>query len=152
MWAVRCAGNKRSPAKQFFPLYGAKRVCRMKRVVGDIGSSTYWRMALAGCDAIRLCAEPPGAAGQTFLPDDGLPVSAPAMNRALAHAMGRPARFLALPAGVFGPAGALLGKREAVARLVGSLDVEGSLIRSRLSWTPPYSMEAGLAATVAALA
>lgn len=135
----------------------------MKRL--DIGSSTGWRVALAGCDAVVhrathvkfLCAirsrvEPPDVAGQTFLPDDGLPVSTPDMSRALANAMGRLARLLAVPAGVFGKAGALPGKREAIARLVGSLYLEGSLIRSRRGWTRPYPMEAGLAATVAALA
>jgi nucleoside-diphosphate-sugar epimerase len=45
--------------------------------------------------------------------------------------------------------GTLLGKRAAVARLKGSLWVDSSLIRTRLGWTPPYSMEAGLAETVA---
>jgi UDP-glucose 4-epimerase len=46
-------------------------------------------------------------------------------------------------------AGALLGKRAAVARLTGSLWLDSSLIRARLGWTPPYSMAAGMAATVA---
>lgn len=46
--------------------------------------------------------------------------------------------------------GTLLSKRAAVARLTGSLHVDSSAIRSRLGWTPPYPMEAGLVATVAA--
>ena len=103
-------------------------------------------------DAIRLCVEHPAAAGRTFLLDDGEPVSTPDLIRALARAMGRPARLLAVPVSVLELAGALFGKRAAVARLAGSLYVDSSLIRSRLGWTPPYSMEAGLAATVAALA
>jgi len=103
-------------------------------------------------DAIRLCVEHSDAAGQTFLLDDDEPVSTPDLVRALARAMGRPARLLAVPVGVLELAGALFGKRAAVARLAGSLYVDSSLIRSRLGWTPPYSMEAGLAATVAALA
>jgi len=65
--------------------------------------------------------------------------------------MGRPARLLAVPVGVLELAGTLLGKRAAVGRLAGSLYVDSSLIRSHLEWAPPYSMEAGLAATVAAL-
>ncbi len=100
-------------------------------------------------DAIRLCVVHPAAAGQTFLLDDGKPVSTPELIRAVAHAMGRPARLLAVPVLVLETAGALLGKRAAVARLTGSLFVDSSAIRSRLGWTPPYSMEAGLAATVA---
>ena len=101
-------------------------------------------------DAIRLCVEHPAAAGQTFLLDDGEPVSTPELIRALARAMGRPARLLAVPVGVLEFAGALLGRRAAVARLTGSLWVDSSAIRTRLGWTPPFSMAAGLAATVAA--
>lgn len=102
-------------------------------------------------DAIRVCVEHPAAAGQTFLVDDGEPVSTPELVRAVARAMGRPARLLPVPAGVLEFAGALLGKRAAVRRLTGSLWVDSSLIRSRLGWTPPFSMAAGLAATVADL-
>jgi UDP-glucose 4-epimerase len=103
-------------------------------------------------DAIRVCTEHPAAAGQTFLLDDGEPVSTPELIRAVAHAIGRPARLLAVPIGLLEFAGALLGKRAAVARLTGSLFVDSSAIRSHLGWTPPFSLEAGLAATVAALA
>ena len=101
-------------------------------------------------DAIRLCVEHPAAAGQTFLLDDGQPVSTPELICALAQAMGRPARLLAVPVGLLELAGALLGKRAAVARLTGSLHVDSLAIRTRLGWTPPYSMETGLAATVEA--
>ncbi len=102
-------------------------------------------------DAIRACVEHPAAAGQTFLLDDGEPVSTPELIRALAHAMGRPARLLAVPVAALEFAGALLGKRAAVARLTGSLFVDSSAIRLRLAWTPPYTMRQGLDATVAAL-
>lgn len=100
-------------------------------------------------DAIQLCVEHPAAAGQTFLLDDGRAVSTPELVRAVAHALDRPAHLLAVPVKVLEFAGVLFGKRAAVARLAGSLWVDSSLIRSRLGWTPPYSMEAGLAATVA---
>ena len=100
-------------------------------------------------DAIRLCVEHPAAAGQTFLLDDGEPVSTPELVRAVARAMGRPARLLAVPVGMLEFAGALLGRRAAVARLTGSLWVDSSLIRTRLGWVPPYAMAAGLAETVA---
>lgn len=103
-------------------------------------------------DAIRVCTEHPAAVGQTFLLDDGEPVSTPELIRAMARAMGRPVRLLAVPTGLLEFAGALLGKRAAVTRLTGSLFVDSSAIRSRLGWTPPFSMEAGLTATVAASA
>lgn len=101
-------------------------------------------------DAIRVCVEHPAAAGQTFLIDDGQPVSTPELIRAVAHAMGHPAHLLAVPVSVLEFAGVLLGKRATVARLTGSLYVDSSAIRSLLGWTPPYSMEAGLEATVVA--
>jgi UDP-glucose 4-epimerase len=100
-------------------------------------------------DAIRLCVVHPAAAGQTFLLDDGKPVSTPELIRAVARALGRPARLLAVPVWMLEAAGMLLGKRAAVARLTGSLFVDGSAIRSRLGWMPPYSVEEGMAATVA---
>lgn len=101
-------------------------------------------------DAIRVCLEHPAAAGQTFLIDDGQPVSTPELIRALANALHRPARLLPVPAAVLETAAALLGKRAAAKRLTGSLWVDSTLIRTRLGWTPPYSMADGLAATVAA--
>lgn len=103
-------------------------------------------------DAIRLCLEHPDAVGQVFLLDDGRPVSTPELIRAIAKAMGRPARLLGVPVAVLEGVATLLGKRAAVKRLTGSLHVDSSAIRTRLGWTPPYSMEAGLAETVAALA
>jgi UDP-glucose 4-epimerase len=102
-------------------------------------------------DAIRVCVEHPDAAGQTFLIDDGEPVSTPELIRAVAQAMGRPARLLAVPVGVLEFAGALAGRRAAVARLTSSLWVDSSAIRSRLGWSPPYTLRQGLDATVAAL-
>jgi UDP-glucose 4-epimerase len=100
-------------------------------------------------DAIRLCIEHSAAAGQIFLLDDGQAVSTPELIRALAHALGRPACLLPVPVKVLELAGILLGKRAAVARVVGSLYVDNSAIRSRLGWTPPNTLQRGLAATVA---
>lgn len=101
-------------------------------------------------DAIRLCVEHPAAAGQTFLLDDGQAVSTPELIRAVAKAMGRPARLLAVPPGLLEFAAMLLGKHAAMTRLTGSLYVDSRAIRTRLGWTPPYSMAVGLAETVAA--
>jgi nucleoside-diphosphate-sugar epimerase len=100
-------------------------------------------------DAIRVCIEHPDAAGQTFLLDDGEPVSTPELVRALAHAVDRPARLWAVPVRALELAGALVGKRATVTRLTGSLYVDNSTIRSRLGWTPPHTLAQGLAATVA---
>lgn len=101
-------------------------------------------------DAIRLCIEHPAAAGQTFLLDDGRAVSTPELIRAVAHAMNRPAHLWSMPVSLLRWAGWLTGSSAAVSRLTASLYVDSHAIRSRLGWVPPYSMEAGLAQTVAA--
>jgi len=57
-----------------------------------------------------------------------------------------------VPVGILQCAGTLLGKRAEVARLTGSLYVDSSAIRWRLGWKPLFSMDEGLAATVADMA
>lgn len=102
-------------------------------------------------DAIRLCIEHPAAAGQTFLIDDGQPVSTPHLIRSVAHAMGRSARLFSVPVPLLRAAAHLLGKRAAFDRLAGSLWLDSATIRNSLGWVPPYSLQAGLAETVADL-
>ena len=103
-------------------------------------------------DAIRLCIEHPAAAGQTFLLDDGQAVSTRELFRAVAKALHRPAHLLPVPVSLLRLAGRITGKSAAVSRLTGSLYVDSHAIQSRLNWVPPYSIEAGLAQTVAAFA
>lgn len=103
-------------------------------------------------DVLRVCLEHPDAAGRTFLLDDGRAVSTPQLIRALAQAMGRPARLFSVPPWMLQVMGRLLGRTAELNRLMGSLYVDSSAIRSQLGWLPPYSMDVGLAATVAASA
>jgi nucleoside-diphosphate-sugar epimerase len=98
-------------------------------------------------DALACCASHPGAVGQTFLVSDGEDVSTPQLLRRVACALGRPSRLLPFPVGLLRLAGTLAGKTAALERLLGSLQVDSSKIRRELGWTPPYSMEQGLAAT-----
>jgi UDP-glucose 4-epimerase len=100
-------------------------------------------------DAIRLCVEHPAAAGQTFLLDDGQAISTPELIRAVARAAGRSPRLLPVPPRLLQLVSTVLGKGAAVSRLTGSLHVDASAIRSRLGWRPRYSLQEGLAATVA---
>ncbi len=103
-------------------------------------------------DALRVCLAHPDAAGRTFLLDDGGPVSTPQLVRALAQAMGRPARLFSVPPWMLQATGRLLGRTAELNRLMGSLYVDSAAIRSQLGWRPPCSMDVGLAATVAASA
>jgi nucleoside-diphosphate-sugar epimerase len=99
--------------------------------------------------AIVTSLEHPAAAVQTYLVADGAPVSTPELIRSLARALGRPARLLPVPEAALRLGGRLLGRAEAVDRLLGSLAVDDDLIRRELGWKPPFSMDEGLRATVA---
>ena len=98
-------------------------------------------------DAIRVCLWEPGAGDQLFLLSDGQDVSSAQLARHLAAALQVHARLLPLPAGLLNFIGRLTGRHAAVERLVGSLQIDSSRIRAALGWTPPFSLEQGLAET-----
>jgi len=98
-------------------------------------------------DAIRLCLSQPGARGQLFLLSDGDDVSSAQLVHRLAAALQVRPRLLRVPAAWLRTAGRLMGKSAAVERLVGSLQVDSSRFRATLGWSPPFSLEQGLAET-----
>lgn len=95
------------------------------------------------------CIQHPMAANQTFLVSDGEDVSLRNLVTYIRLCFGRSPRLLPVPVGLFKLAGALTGKRGVVDRLVGDLQVDSSKARSLLGWAPPYTVEQGIAATVA---
>lgn len=100
-------------------------------------------------DLIVRCINHPSAANETFLVSDGDDVSLRSLLTMMRSAMGRSARLVPVPVGLFKLAGALTGKRGMVDRLVGDLQVDSSKARTLLEWVPPYTVEQGIAATVA---
>ena len=91
-------------------------------------------------DAIETAlAAPPG----TYLPSDRQDVSTPALVRAVARAMGCPARLFPTPVAALGAAAAVLGRRDAIDRLRETLAVDGELP----GWQPRFSLEEGMAKT-----
>lgn len=102
-------------------------------------------------DLLRVCVEHPAAPGRTFLVRDGEDVSTPDLIRRIARAMGRPARLLPVPTTLLRLAGTLTGKTAAVTRLLGSLQVDDEPTRTTLSWSPPVSLDHGLAEMAASL-
>jgi nucleoside-diphosphate-sugar epimerase len=87
-------------------------------------------------DAI-LCCLAGQAQGRTYAVADGAPVSTPELCRAIARALGRPARLFPFP-------GALLRLVPPVARLAQSQVADDSAIRAELGWHAPFSFEQGL--------
>jgi len=94
--------------------------------------------------ALTLVLDHPAAAGRTFLLADGEDLSSPQLARAIAAGLGRTARLLPVPASLLALAGALTGRRAAIARLTGSLQVDASAIHVDLDWCPPEPVAAGL--------
>jgi len=92
-------------------------------------------------DAILCCLDVP-VLKKSFAVSDGASVSTPELCRAIARALGRPARLFPFP-----PALLELAGGERARRLTRSLEVDDSAIRSELGWRPPYSFEEGLRAT-----
>ncbi len=98
-------------------------------------------------DVIRLCLTHPCAADKTFLVSDGDDVSTPELIRRMADSLERRPFLVPVPVSWIKWAGAMLGKQAAVDRLLGSLTVDMAPLQKELGWSPPCTMQAGLAAT-----
>ena len=98
-------------------------------------------------DAIATCLTHPAAAGKTYLVSDGEAVSTAELISRITHALGKPSRLWPCPLGLIELAGRMTGKSDEIARLLGSLCIDSNRIRSELDWTPPYTLEQGLAET-----
>ncbi len=98
-------------------------------------------------DLLIRCLDHPAAAGRVFLAADGSEWSTPALIRALARALGRPARLLPCPPLLLRLAGRVTGRGAAVGRLCESLWIDGSAARTALGWQPPLPPEDELART-----
>jgi len=98
-------------------------------------------------DAIRLCLSHPGAAGKTFMLSDGEDISTPELLRRIAVALDRKQLLVPVPISWIKWMGNVSGKQAAVARLTGSLVVDGMPIRHALDWQLPWTMQTGLALT-----
>ena len=107
------------------------------------------RRSLLGVDnlvnLIRVCLEHPEAVNQVFLASDGEDLSTTALMRRTALALGKSARLMPVPETVLTVIAGLLGKRDVAQRLCGSLQVDIAKTRRVLGWTPPLSVDAGLA-------
>jgi UDP-glucose 4-epimerase len=98
-------------------------------------------------DAVVTALREPGGQCETFLLRDGEDVSTAELIRRIAKAMGRPPRLWPLPPELLRGLAGLLGKRKAVDRVIGSLQIDDQAFRRRFGWTPPASLDSGLAAT-----
>lgn len=100
-------------------------------------------------DAIKVCITHTNAAGKMFLVSDGQSISVADLIGQMAQALNRRARLFKVPSVLLRTLGKLTGKSDEVSRLIDSLQVDTTLIKKELQWSPPYSAAQGLAETVA---
>jgi UDP-glucose 4-epimerase len=100
------------------------------------------------CDLLELSLRHPAAPGRVWMASDGEDLSTPELIRHIARAMQRPARLVHVPLGALQVLGALTGKSGEVERLCGSLEADIKPTREVLGWSPPLTVDEGLARTV----
>jgi nucleoside-diphosphate-sugar epimerase len=96
----------------------------------------------------RAAAAPNGFRGKFFV-SDAADTSTPALISQIAASMHRPSRLVRVSPVLLEWGARLMGEREMAYRLLGNLQVDASLIRSRLGWHPAVSMTEELRATAA---
>lgn len=99
-------------------------------------------------DIMMLCISHPAAANQVFFVSDDQNISTTGLLQACAHAMGVPSRLVPLPKKFLNCMLCIVGKKNIAQRLCGNLQVDISKAKALLGWTPPFTFEDGLKATV----
>ncbi|MEP6942382.1 MAG: NAD-dependent epimerase/dehydratase family protein [Betaproteobacteria bacterium] len=99
--------------------------------------------------AIAAALEVPALAGQTLPVADARPVSTPELILKIAAALGVEARLSRMPTSVLRAGAALMGRRGASSRLLGSLEIDASRFAELARWTPSVGVDEGIAATIA---
>ena len=97
-------------------------------------------------DAIARALEARQSHAQVYTLAD-CDLSTTQLIRAMAVALGHPARVSDVPASVLNFFGTVFGKRETTRRLTGSLVVDRSAFVRDFDWVPPVSLEVAMART-----
>ena len=100
---------------------------------------------LASALQALLADECAGELFSTYFVADAHAVSTPALVEAIARGMRVAPRLFALPTPMLRLAGAWSGRSETVERLIDSLEVDTAAFRSRFGWSPPTSLDEGMA-------
>lgn len=101
-------------------------------------------------DLISQCIDHPSAVGQTFLVSDEYDLSTAELLKRLSHGLGKRPVLLPVPVSLLRFLAKAMGKEDMAHRLLGDLRVDIQHTCDRLGWTPPYTVDEGLAKVVAA--
>ena len=99
-------------------------------------------------DAIAEALENQVAAGKTYLVADGAPVSTAALVDTIRTTLERRPRLWSISPALLRGTLSLVGKANAADRLAGSLEINSDAIEKGLGWSPPWSLQSGIAETV----
>jgi nucleoside-diphosphate-sugar epimerase len=99
--------------------------------------------------AIESALAIPALAGETLPVADAESVSTSELVLRLARELDVAPRLFHMPSLVMRAGGMLLGKRASLARLLGTLEVDAGRFGEIARWTPPFTVDEGLAATAA---
>ena len=92
-----------------------------------------------------LASEGDARRATTYFVADAQAVSTSALVEAMARAMRVTPRLFALPTAALRVAGAWSGRSETIERLLDTLEVDTGAFRGRFAWSPPHSLDEGMA-------
>jgi UDP-glucose 4-epimerase len=96
-------------------------------------------------DALEAVLDAPGVAPGVHFVADREPVSTPQLVQAIARALRVAPRLVPVPVALLRGAGVLAGRRDAVARLTGSLVVDTASLTAATGWSPrPFAIDASM--------
>jgi len=98
-------------------------------------------------DLVVTAMKHPAAAGRTWLASDGDDLSTPDLVRRMGIALARGVRLWPVPVPLLKWGGRVLGREAELSRLCDSLQVDSSLTRADLGWTPPIGIQEALEVT-----
>jgi nucleoside-diphosphate-sugar epimerase len=98
------------------------------------------------CGLLEACIDHPAAAGRVLLAADGEDVTLPELLDSIARGLGRSARLFKVPWLLVESFASMAGRRDDLARLVGSLRVDAGETRQVLGWQPHVRFDAGIRA------
>lgn len=96
------------------------------------------------CEALRLAATHPRAAGGTFLVADGENFSLPDWVRLLAAGLGRRARLFPVPPALLRTGLRCLGRGDLADKLLGTLEIDAGHATRTLGFRPPWTVAEGV--------
>ena len=101
-------------------------------------------------DLIVTCIDHPNAANQTFLVSDNQDVSTSELLQMMTAAAGKKPRLIPVPVSWLKLLGKVTGKQAVIDRLCGNLQLDIEHTKATLGWTPPVTVEEGIARCFAA--